>query len=479
MIARITAYGFLWLLATAVPVVLVAVNPNLIGYTSSRDNQIFELLGLSGTIAFALAAWFEFHRSRSASLQTLLPLALGFLVGFHTLYLISEYSEKLWDFHCYQEAATALLSSTNPYTNKTWWYQYPPLTAQVFAALFSAIKDAASWFKPDWKDSDIWSLIFYLYQSCQILLVMVAYWLSILFAKRAGITLWIASALIAILFLVDSPLIRTLRWSQVNLWILDLTLLAILLRGRFPILAGLAIALGAHIKIYPIILLAPWLLTRQWRAVGAAAAGIAGILLLQTQGGQDWQTWKQFVEFMPQFPPGTFFRDNSIHGVVYNLFHIPTWGFGLLIPPIAVEFTTVALTVASVGWFVMRFFARENTLSGESLHGCLTVDRQTFRHDAHAVDAVALSLIAAPSVWEHHYLLVIPIIIFAVAHWGRTRAVSLSIAYLLIFALPVFDVFVLSYHRLAGLLLLIWIVGTRPTGPPIIPQVATSRSQEL
>jgi len=73
----------------------------------------------------------------------------------------------------------------------------------------------------------------------------------------------------------------------------------------------------------------------------------------------------------------------------------------------------------------------------------------------HTMDALALALIASPVVWEHHYLLAMPIVI-----WGAARARTdrqwwcIGISSFLMFVLPTFDIYPFSYHRLAGLLLL-------------------------
>jgi hypothetical protein len=84
------------------------------------------------------------------------------------------------------------------------------------------------------------------------------------------------------------------------------------------------------------------------------------------------------------------------------------------------------------------------------------------------IDAIALGLLISPVVWEHHYLLALPVLIWALANQetvAQLRRVGVSA--FLIFVIPTFDIFPFSYHRLAGLLLLV------ATLPPV---TAPSRS---
>jgi hypothetical protein len=73
------------------------------------------------------------------------------------------------------------------------------------------------------------------------------------------------------------------------------------------------------------------------------------------------------------------------------------------------------------------------------------------------MDALALGLMTSPVVWEHHYVLAIPLVIWAFATQGMARPWQVGIGAFLIFAIPTFDVFPLSYHRILGLLFLVHI----------------------
>jgi hypothetical protein len=64
-------------------------------------------------------------------------------------------------------------------------------------------------------------------------------------------------------------------------------------------------------------------------------------------------------------------------------------------------------------------------------------------------------LLLSPLVWEHHYVIAVPMAIWAIALYGASMPWQIGTAVLLIFVPPTFDVFPFSYHRLAGLLLLV------------------------
>ena len=67
-----------------------------------------------------------------------------------------------------------------------------------------------------------------------------------------------------------------------------------------------------------------------------------------------------------------------------------------------------------------------------------------------------MSLLLNPVVWGHHYLTAAPIIIWAVTQSFHSRRTCIGIAATLMKVWPSFDVFPLSFSRLAGLIVLLW-----------------------
>jgi hypothetical protein len=56
--------------------------------------------------------------------------------------------------------------------------------------------------------------------------------------------------------------------------------------------------------------------------------------------------------------------------------------------------------------------------------------------------------------WEHHYVWALPLSVVAIARCWKGSPFRVGFALILIFGLPTFDVFPLSYHRLLGLMIL-------------------------
>ena len=437
----------------------------IVGLTYAPERRAFQLLACTGSLALFAVGALELRRLRGRAPSAMLPLLAFLAVAFSVLAIITEFAEPLYDWRCYEEAAKAIGAGGNPWGNRQLVYLYPPLLAQALAFAYAALAQGAAWLGLEVEPAALWRGVFYLFQAAQPLLAAAAFVLTWRLARDAGWSAGAAALLTTSLLLIDNPLLRTLRWSQVNLWVLDLTLLAILLRERAPLGAGLALALGAHLKLYPLVLLLPWLATRQWRAAAGAALGLIGLALLETRGGSDWTPWREFLAFAPGFPRGTFFRDDSLHSVALSLLRMPERVSHWALDPWAIEALIGVATAAIAALFAWRFLRRERAARTRPDHASL-------RHLGHAADAIAFTLIAAPTVWEHHYLLAIPIAVWAVAGWGAASPLATAAALLVIFAPPAFDVWPFGYHRLAGLLLLLWV--TREEPPPRPAPAASS-----
>jgi hypothetical protein len=308
-----------------------------------------------------------------------------------------------------------------------------------------------------------WGIVFYLFQCTQFFFIALTYPLAYRFARRLGFPKTTAVLLVTALLLLNTPLLRTLRHNQVNILVLDLFLIALLLADRFPLVSGLSAAVGIHLKLYPAVLFLPWLLTKRWRPLLAALLSLGLIVLMETSWGQNWQVWQQFLAASAEFPPGTQFRDNSLHSLVFNGLAIVTAPAGMR----AATFRTIVAilvfvaSAATAGWMAWRLYKRQRALA-ETPAGTLAGANQLYY--GQAMDALALGLILAPRVWEHHYVLALPIILWGAAVCGRERPWAVGTAAFLMIGMPAFDIYPLSYHRLAGLLLMLFLVRPAPKG---------------
>ncbi len=467
--SRIALYVALALGAVVAPVLLSALEPRFLANTYGKAHAKYELFGFTAASTLMLIAAVEIRRRAGRHWRELLPVVVPVLVSLPYLFLIAEYSRRTFDFGCVEYAADAIRRGENPY-GKFPPYLYPPLTGQVMAAIYPVAENAAAALGLGTHRKSVWGLVFYGYQCAQLGLIVLAYFLCLRFAQRVGVeTAW-AHALVAVLLLVNNPLLRTLRNAQNNLWVLDLSLLAIVLAQRMPFVSGLSLAVAVHIKLYPLVLLLPLALARCWRAVGWAVLACAAILFVQTDFARDWTLWRQFPVVLEMFPREVAFRNNSLNSILTTVFTavlgapVERW-YG------AMRATVLAAQVAAGLWFLIRMFQRERAHRARAPGGGVPSTPLLF---GHAADALGFGLLASPSAWEHHYVLGLPLVIWAVASRGRQWPWTVAAGALLMLAMPTFDLFPLSYHRFAGLLLLLAVTSPGRAGPPVEGDELTS-----
>ena len=446
-------YATLALVILVLPLVFRGLDLSIVRNTKGPTSERYELFGFFCFLAMAAFAAYEIRKRRPSRRSTLIPIVVGVLVCLSYLTLITGYPLKSRDYEHYEEAGKDLMHDRNPYRSRT--YLYPPLFANAFVTAYRAVDTffLALWGK-QLRPNVIWDVVFYLYQCSQFYLVVIAYLLCYRFARANQVHRRKATLLVAAIFLFNTPMFRTLRHNQVNLWVLDFALAGILLLPRFPIVTGAAVALAAHLKVYPLILGLPWLIARQWRAIVWTSVFLVGIVMWQTRFFQDWTLWIQCSELFQGFPGKVHFRDNSVHSITFNLVHLPAEIFGIEtdLSPVSEWLYRIAVVVASL-LFVRRFLAREKDFS--DLPEEMKEKRNTDRLFAHSMDGLALALLIAPSVWEHVYILAMPIFLYAAAACLKQDFWKVCLAGFFIFSVPIFDVFPLSYHRVAALLFLL------------------------
>jgi hypothetical protein len=410
-------------------------------WTYSAESQPFELLGLFGGLAIvALAA----ARARGRSLDDALPSLVAAGVGLAWLGYVAETWERSYDWGCYQYAAQQFLDGGDVYGG---CYLYPPPLAEALAAAF---KLAARFTSPE----RAWLAVFLAYQAAQVALVIACARLSVALVERLGVERRRACVFVAIAFLVDAPLLRTLRHNQINLWLLALVLVALTADEAWPLACGAALAFAGQLKLYPLALVLPFLLARRWRVAAGAALGTVALTgaSIALGGVGPWRAW---CGMLPQFPSGTLMRDNGLHSFVFNTCRLLGW-------PRAVPWLFSASLFAATALVAYKLW-RRRALSPPA--GAGRADPARLAGDAALV--LVWMLLASPVVWEHHFVLAIPAFLVAAARassapsppsptspsWPR-----LGVAFALALALPTSDVYLLGYHRLAGLLLLLTLL---------------------
>ena len=423
----------LWAIGTVGALALWQWAPPFIDATYGIGHQPFELLGMFlSLVAVGTVAWLVRGENPSdgkrwaSALLWLLPV----LAAIHQ---VSEYATPSWDWKCYVGGAEALLAGGTPYAD---CYLYPPLLAQLFAwayPLFHLLGEGLGLGAPKH-----WTLVFFTWHSFQVLMVGLTTLLLNRLARRHGLSVLLAAAAVALLLLVNAPLERTIRHNQVNMIVLNLVLLALDRMDQRPWLSGTLVALAGHIKLLPAVLLAAFVFGKRWTAVWGLMLVGGALALVQVALSEPSGMWGGFFAHAPQFVQGEYFRDNSLTGLIFNLIRVPIDLMGGDIKgwqgPLRSLGMLVSLGVGAVVLARMRSRADTDWLGSMSL---------------------ALMLLLSPVAWEHHYVWALPLSVLSLATFGQRRPARVGIAVLLMFGLPTFDVFPLSYHRLVGLLLLL------------------------
>jgi hypothetical protein len=455
--------------AVAAPLVLTLSGTPLAESSYGEKYQVFELLGFSASVLLLAVATVAYRRRRPVLAADLVPLVVPLLLAFAFLSLFTEFSRRSWDYGCYQDAAQAVLDGRSPYGS---CYIYPPLPAVAMANVHRLAAVVAGRGGLTLDARDLWWIVFYLYQWAQYLLVLAAYFLLQRLARRLGGSETIAAILPAVLLVASNPVLRTVRHNQVNLWVLDLSLAAILLLERRPALSGLAIAAATHVKLYPVVFLGVWGLARRWRFLAGSLAGMALLFAAVTPTLGGAAAWRPFLRLLANPQPGYASRDNSIHSLVANLYRFASGADAEAMAAHSGTFNLLAsvISLALVAWLGVRYLRREGGLAALAGMKRRPAEDRAAALIAHAMDALAGILLVSPVVWEHHYVLALPLVVWGLVAGEPRRRPLVAAAALLMLALPTFDFFPFSYHRLAGLLL---FLAATPAAMPAVPRRET------
>ena len=420
------------------------------------------LMGSAGLVFSIIGFCYFLARGRRIDVWTVrdgIPFAASAAVYFFYVWMASEYTIESGDFRSYVNAALRLLRGENPFGDG---YLYPPLFVQGLAALHVAVHSLlttaidglspwAPWLLEVNVPLETRAGVVYFYQVWQITLFLFAYHLTARLAENLGIERHVAYGIAAVLFLVNVPLFRALRYNQASIAVLVALLGFLVYADRRPVVGGILAALGCHIKLIPVIAAPIAVVTGRFRAAISFVAAFVAVAAVQTRLFTDWGLWGGYAAFFGQFPKGHAYRDNGLRAIASSL--------GRVAPTLAdyVGAMTVIGAVAVLCFFGWRALVREINARRQEGNGYR-------RLVAHTSDAIALTLILSPMVWEHHFIFAFPLVILALALGGNRPSRLVPIGAALIYWVPVFDVFAFSDHRLLGLILL--LIATHPCLPP-------------
>lgn len=435
---KLLKYSFLFCIPILyiLPLILNRNGGIWVSQTYGHEHRSVELLGFSASLAWAFAIYTAYKRGLLLDMKEILWAMAFSGVYFVFLHAISDHVAAQYDYLLgYERAALFLNEGKNPYEGTS--YIYPPLLVQVLGSIL--------------KIAPVHDL-FYTYQVFQWLNVLLLFQLLYTVFKpyTSAKQFPFLPILIALLMLTSVPLYRTLHWQQVNVILLNLMLIGFLYAEKNVLLSGLAFAVGIHLKIYPVIFGTLFLCTNHKKVVLSTGIWTGIIFILQTSFLQEMTLYSQFLasfqHTLGEIPSSDFFRNNSIRSPFIFIFY--TW---LKLPEqtaaILVRFISLIWQVLMLIWVVFRCYKRH-------MHNTDAF----FIFWGNVWDCIALMLLVSPLLWEHHFVHCLPLLLAAFLTSAAKNLRMWVICLVLIGLLPTFDVFLFSYHRMLGLILLLKIL---------------------
>jgi len=346
-----------------------------------------------------------------------------FLVMFLYLQILRE-RFRYGDYHYYLEAATALANG-QPLPDT---YLYLPLWGTLLQFIVSLGDQGVM--------ITLWTVNVIAFGSFYLLLISVLQCYN--FSQNLAIVIT------ALFLLINTPLMRTLGFIQVNLITLDLIFFSILVYPKNNFLSALALAIAVHLKTSPAAIVLAFLLTFNWRWIVWFAVSFLAIGLFPVaMHGVD--IYLQFVKNtigLAQIPD-TNFHDTSFDS--FLRFLNPFFGVSIETTRLMALGAKVLLLLATLYTMAQNIFAQSFSKENRLLNA--------------APALFVFMTLASPIVWDHHgifttlaFLLMLKRI-QSPNHWMIFLA-----AYFFEFMLPSFDFFPWSYGRLIAPMVILWLM---------------------
>lgn len=380
---------------------------------------------LAGALLYLLA-------NEKINTSNLWQIAGFFLVMFVYLQILRE-RFRYGDYHYYLEAATALANG-QPLPDT---YLYLPLWATLLQFIVPL------------GDQGVMIVLWLI----NIVALGSFYFLLVSALQRYGFSYPLSIVVTILFLLINTPLMRTLGFIQVNLITLDLILLSILVYPKNEFLSALMLALAVHLKTSPTVIVLAFLLEFNWRWVFWFGVSFLAIALFPVamHGTDIYLQYVNNTVLLTQIPD-TNFHDTSFDS--FLRFLNPFFG-------IQIETTRTMALGAKVLLLIATLYAMaQNVL------------QKSFSKENRLLNAAPALFIfmtlGSPIVWDHHGMFVTLAFLLMLkriqspAHWMIFIA-----AYFFEFMLPSFDFFPWSYGRLVAPMVVLWLMfATRKNDEP-------------
>lgn len=360
-------------------------------------------------------------------------LTVGFfLVMFVYLNILRE-RFRYGDYHYYLEAATALANG-QPLPDT---YLYLPLWATLLQFIVSLGDQGVM--------ITLWLVNIIALGSFYLLLA------SIL--QRYGFSNHLSIVITVLFLLINTPLMRTLGFIQVNLITMDLILLSILAFPKNTFLSALTLALAVHLKTSPAVIVLAFLFEFNWRWLFWFAVSFItiGIFPIAINGMDIYFQYVNNAVLLTQIP------DTNFHDTSFDSF------LRFLNPFFGIQIETTRFM--ALGAKVLLLIATLYTMAQNIL-------AQSFSKENHLLNAApalfVFMTLGSPIVWDHHGIFTtLAFLLMLKRIQSPTHWMIFIAAYFFEFMLPSFDFFPWSYGRLLAPMVILWLMyATRKNNEP-------------
>lgn len=290
--------------------------------------------------------------------------------------------------------------------------------------------------------------IFLITWNLNLFSLLAAYFLLAKTLERYHFSPRLAALTTTLFLLVNTTVLRTLFYVQVNLHVLNLILLGMLFFRRHPFLSALSMALAVHFKTSPAVLILAFLLELDWKWLLWFAVSMI-IVALPTLALHGVSPFMDFLHNALQLAGshGLSFRDSSFDslftaiGELFNFTPILTRGF--------IYLSKAVLAIAVL--VVMAKSVRNQMFLNSDERGVKVFNA--------VPPLLILMTLSSPVVWEHHGIFLALSFLLILKRLETPKEWTwFGAAYFLEFLLPTFDFFPWSYGRLVAPLIILWLM---------------------
>lgn len=420
-------------------------------YESPLHTGIMDLWAMTGTAIWTLWLLYFAIKDKGIITASTVTSACLIIISLHFISFIGLTSrEPHFDYCVYQKGAQALAAGQNPYLIAEYTLNFPFLAEGIYS-LFKAQSTIAVLTGRALSDATIWNCAFYFFENIQLALVMTGFWLTAKWIEKISGSNFKVAILTAGVWLLSGPIHATIRQGQINLALLVTVLVALLTIKERPIIAGFASSVGMFLKVYPMTFVGAYLVNRRW--VAAASFLFASLLLVAAQTLISPPIFSQMLAatmapHISQFPGDA---DSLRQPTLYTLAHRIWWQHGLNSETfrLAPALTVACIIAALIVWFTYRLIQRRKTKTSAEI---IAPDHILY---GDCLDMLALLLLVSPHVWEHHYILATPLLVWLLAK--QPTFLTCGAASLLLLDVPWDFLFPYSqFMKPLGLLLLLY-----------------------